>query len=132
MRQLAKPSPLKKARMMGKRGPKPYEPSEEQRRLVKQWAAFGQTQEMTARKLGIDLKTLRKHFRDELDLGGAEATAAVAGALFKKATQKDDTTAQIFWMKTRGGWSEKQKHEVTGADGGPIVLWGGNGSKNNS
>lgn len=33
-----------------------------------------------------------------------------------------DTTAQIFWLKNRRRqtWTDRQQHEVTGADGGPI------------
>jgi hypothetical protein len=34
--------------------------------------------------------------------------------------------AQIFWMKTRGGWSEKRWVELTGKEGGPIEFaWAG-------
>lgn len=39
-------------------------------------------------------------------------------------TRRDppDTTACIFWLKNRrkAEWRDKQEHEVTGADGGPI------------
>ena len=36
-----------------------------------------------------------------------------------------DTTACIFWLKNRRKehWRDKQEHEVTGKDGGPVVLW---------
>ena len=34
----------------------------------------------------IDPKTLRKHYRDELDTGQIKATAKVAESLFRKAT----------------------------------------------
>jgi hypothetical protein len=62
-----------------------------------------------------DPKTLRKHYRDELDLGATKATAKVAEFLFRKATTEGPqcVTAAIFWMKTRGGWRETpQSHEV--------------------
>lgn len=32
-----------------------------------------------------------------------------------------NTAAMIFWLKTRGKWSEKSALELTGADGGAIV-----------
>ena len=37
-----------------------------------------------------------------------------------------DTTAAIFWLKNRRPeeWRDKREHEVTGKDGGPIILWG--------
>lgn len=35
-----------------------------------------------------------------------------------------DTTACIFWLKNRqpGRWRDKQEHEVTGKDGGPVQV----------
>jgi len=60
-------------------------------------------------------KTLRKHYREELDTGHFKATAKVAESLFRKATGDgaQSVTAAIFWLKTRGGWRETpQAHEV--------------------
>ena len=57
--------------------------------------------------LGIDAKTLRKHFREELDRGTTEANAKVAQSLFTMATQGKNVAAAIFWMKARAGWREK-------------------------
>jgi DNA-binding XRE family transcriptional regulator len=73
----------------------------------------GTTQADVAQILGIDEKTLRKHYRGELDLSKAKANATIGGALFNKA-KGGDTTAMIFWMKTQAGWREKQELEVTG------------------
>jgi hypothetical protein len=36
--------------------------------------------------VGIDSKTLRKHYRDEFDTGHIKANAKVAENLFRKAT----------------------------------------------
>ena len=55
--------------------------------------------------VGIDPKTLRKHYRDELDLGETKANAQVAGFLFN-AARNGNVTAQIFWLKTRARWRE--------------------------
>ncbi len=55
----------------------------------------------------IDAKTLRKHFRAELDRGTVEANAKVAQSLFQMATQGKNVAAAIFWMKARAGWREK-------------------------
>ena len=57
--------------------------------------------------LEIDLKTLRKHYRKELDTATVKANAAVAKALFTKATKGNDTGAMIFWLKARAKWREK-------------------------
>jgi hypothetical protein len=55
--------------------------------------------------VGIDPKTLRKYYRDELNLGETKANAQVAGFLFN-AAKTGNVTAQIFWLKTRARWRE--------------------------
>ena len=57
--------------------------------------------------MDMDAKTLRKHFRRELDRGTIEANAKVAQTLFTMATVDKNVAAAIFWMKARGGWREK-------------------------
>jgi hypothetical protein len=97
---------------MGRRA---HRPDERGRRQVEALAAYGVPEADIARVVGIDPKTLRKHYRDELDLGATKATAKVAEFLFRKATTEGPqcVTAAIFWMKTRGGWREApQAHEV--------------------
>ena len=71
-------------------------------------AMIGTPQEDIARVIGIDPKTLRLHYRDELDLAALKANATIGGALFNKA-KGGDTSAMIFWMKTRAGWREKSE-----------------------
>ncbi|CAM5658024.1 hypothetical protein MAUB1S_11454 [Mycolicibacterium aubagnense] len=58
--------------------------------------------------LGVDEKTLRKHYREELDRALSKANAKVGANLFKIATGtgREAVTAAIFWLKTRAGWSE--------------------------
>src|SRR6202040_2044269 len=62
-------------------------PSDEDRRLVKSLAAVGTRQEDIARMAHIrSTKTLRKHFREELDRGAIESNANVARTLYQMAT----------------------------------------------
>ena len=89
----------------------PFEPSQEQRRMARAMAGLGLPQEQIALLLEIDAKTLRKHFRDDLDRGMAEANVKIAQSLFNMATTGNNVAAAIFWMKARAGWREK--HEVT-------------------
>ena len=100
------------------------EPSE--RRQVEAMAGYGVPEADIARVLGIDPKTLRKHYRDELDTGHIVATAKVAESLFRKATGdgRQAVTAAIFWLKTRAGWRERSKEEAErAADGGIVIRW---------
>jgi hypothetical protein len=98
-----------------------FEPTEEQRRTVKALSGYGVPQESIAIHIGVDPKTLRKHFRDELDRGSVEATAKVAQTLFHLATVEKNVASVIFWMKARAGWRETIRQENTGADGAPMV-----------
>lgn len=90
-----------------------HEPTHAERELVKLHATVGTPQSVIADIIGIDDKTLRKHYREELDQSVAQANAVIGGALFNKA-KSGDTAAQIFWMKTRAGWKETNVVEHSG------------------
>ena len=82
--------------------------TEQNRNTVKALAGYGLKHEQIASVIGMrSTKTLRKHFRQELDTGSAEANAQVAQALFQMATSREHPAATIFWLKTRAAWSEK-------------------------
>ena len=98
-----------------------HEPTDAQRQLVQLHTTVGTTQAVIADILGIDLKTLRKHYRAELDQAKSKANATIGGALFNKA-KGGDTAAMIFWMKTQAGWRERQEIEHSGPDGGAIPV----------
>jgi len=76
-----------------------------QRRQVEAMSAYGIPEIDIAGVLGVDPKTLRKHYRNELDHGETKANAQVAGYLFN-AAKNGNVTAQIFWLKTRARWRE--------------------------
>ena len=88
------------------RGRKQHAPTDAQRKLVQLHATMGTPQDMIARVLDIDPKTLRLYYRDELDLSTVNANATIGGKLFNKA-KGGDTASMIFWLKTRAGWREK-------------------------
>jgi len=106
---------------MGRRA---HRPDPFHRRQVEAMAAFGVPERNIARVVGIDAKTLRKHYRDELDTGQTKATAKVAESLFRKATTDgpQSVTAAIFWLKTRGGWKETSAVEVSGSGSHPLTV----------
>jgi|TARA_R110000824_G_scaffold176432_1_gene355387 hypothetical protein len=102
--------------MLRKRpGQPPFKPSDAERKIVELMTACGIPQESQCLVIrdGIDDKTLRKHFRRELDTGAIKANTKVAGTLYNKA-MGGDTTALIWWTKTRMKWSEKQEIEHSG------------------
>lgn len=99
-----------------KRDTTPHKPTSGTRALVRMHTTVGTDQETLARIMGIDPKTLRKYYRDELDVSKAQANATIGGALFNKA-KGGDTTAMIFWMKTQAGWREKQDVNHVSEDG---------------
>jgi hypothetical protein len=113
--------------MAGKHQTKPpHAPTEATRQTVQLHTMVGTIQEDVARVLGIDAKTLRKHYRDELDLSRAKANATIGGALFNKA-KTGDTAAMIFWMKTQAGWKESTNvdHTTNGKDMRPVFNFTG-------
>jgi hypothetical protein len=103
--------------------PRPrLKPTDEQRRMVKSMAAMGIRQEEIARKLEIrSPKTLRAHFREELDRGATDANYNVANALYKQAIS-GVTVAAIFWLKTRAGWRDRSVPEYATAEPPPFVV----------
>jgi hypothetical protein len=98
----------------------PFKPTEQQRRTVSAMCAYGVPEDKIAAVIEIDPKTLRKHFRRELDLSTVEANSKVAQTLFKMATSGTTPAATFFWLKTRAKWKEVHNMELTGADGGPV------------
>lgn len=83
-------------------------PTPVDRRQVETLAGYGVPEARIAGLLTIDPKTLRKHYRSELDHGHTKANAKVAENLFRIATGdgREAVTAAIFWLKTRAGWMD--------------------------
>lgn len=94
--------------MTGTRGRPPHVPTDESRNLVESLSGFGIPQDEISKLIGIDPKTLRLHYADEIELGGIKATAKVAQNLFNMATKpnREGLQAAIFWLRVRAGWSE--------------------------
>ena len=84
------------------------------RRQVEAMAAYGVPEADIAKVIGIDPKTLRKHYRAELDVGSVKANSRIAESLYRKALGDgaQSVTAAIFWLKTRAGWKETAVQEV--------------------
>lgn len=92
-----------------------HRPDPNSRRQVEAMAGYGMPETDIAAAIGVDAKTLRKHYRSELDLGHIKANSAIAQSLFRKATGEgpQSVTAAIFWLKTRARWKETTVSEIT-------------------
>jgi hypothetical protein len=100
-----------------------FNPTPEQRGMVKSMAAMGILHEHIALKIGVrSPKTLRKHFRQELDLGAVEADYKVMSTLFQMATSGEHPGATIFWAKTRIGLREQPAFERAAGPPPPFVV----------
>src|SRR3954453_12264930 len=104
--------------------PRSFVPTDEQRRRVKMLASLGQRQEQIALVVGIgSTTTLRKHFREELTRGPAEAMANVRNTRFQMATSGKHPAATMFWLKTRARWSEQGREpEPEDASKAPCIV----------
>ena len=95
-----------------KQGRPAFKPTDEQREQVITMSSNGLPHIQIAPLIGCSSpKTLRKHFRDELDIGKIQANAKVAGALYQSALD-GNVKAQTFWLKTVGGWQETGRVEI--------------------
>jgi hypothetical protein len=91
-----------------------YQPSNTDRATAEAMAAAGINHATIARCIGdagIDEKTLRKHFRRELDTSADKSNALVATQVFK-AAQRGEAWACCFWLKCRAGWKERSVVEM--------------------
>ena len=85
---------------------------------VEEYAQFCDSEEEIALALGISYSTLRRRkadneqFEQAIKRGKAKANVYVGGKLMQKI-KEGDTTAMIFYLKSRCKWSEKQTLDVT-------------------
>jgi transposase-like protein len=107
-----------------KSGPRPYEPSPEDKARVLAMAVAGIRHVDIAKALPCGINTLYEHYREELDLGLTNVNTRIVNNLALTAlgprTEKTTVTAAIWWTKAVMGWRDTSRIEQTGPDGGPI------------
>lgn len=98
-----------------------HKPTDDSKKLVRSLSAVGIRYVDIAQKLDITDDTLVKHYKKELEDGRIDANAAIGQTLFNQA-KDGNTSAAIFWLKTRAGWKETSTLELTGNEGGAIQV----------
>ena len=101
----------------GERGQPPYEATEKDQVTVKAMVAGGIKQAAIAAVLKISPKTLRKHFRHEINTGAAEIDGLVVKSLIQMALGQKaavgrpalppNFNAAKYYTQARMGWSER-------------------------
>ena len=111
------PEPAAPPPSTGKRGQPPYVATERDQVTVKTMVAGGIDQAAIAAVLKISPKTLRKHFRHEINTGAAEINGLVVKSLIQMALGQKaavgrpalppNFNAAKFYAQARMGWSER-------------------------
>jgi hypothetical protein len=98
----------------------PHNPTPQQRSEVAALKSFGVPLDDIADYIGIDRKTLSKHYAEEIKSAQIKANATVAKFLYSGASGQaikngashaDCLRAAMFWAKTRMGWRETDQQE---------------------
>ncbi len=103
-----------------KRGRKKIEITEEIIEVAYNAASRGMTKEQIAQQIGIGYRTLFEKIEEYPQLlqaikeGQANGIGDITNALYQSALD-GNTTAQIFYLKNRAGWKDKQEVEHSGS-----------------
>ena len=93
-----------------------YKPNDKDRGIVRAMASYGIPQEDIGKVIGISHVTLRKYYEPELETAGIQANAKVAETCYSMATSGQHPAATFFWLKTRAGWREVERHDYRFVD----------------
>jgi hypothetical protein len=112
--------------LMGNRA---FKPTPILRKMVKSAYGLGMRQKdiclllRSENDIPMDTKTLRKHFKEELEVGRAPVEYRIRQSAWQVASDPNHpkfSTMNIWVQKTLLGINETQVHEVTGPDGEPL------------
>lgn len=87
-------------------------------RTISKLSGLGLTTDQIGDFFGLTGSTIRSHtqrnerFRDAINQGRAVGLSKVAESLFKNATKHNNVSAQIFFLKTKGGYRESKFREI--------------------
>jgi hypothetical protein len=104
------------------RGQPPHAPTPSQRQTAQVMRADGDSLPIIARTIGISEKTLRRHYKTELEDGHAQVVAAIGAAVVKQALAGNMVAAR-FSASCHGGerWKVVERREIGGLEGAPPI-----------
>lgn len=100
-------------------GPPPKVFKQDQRDYVETLAGLGLKVEDIATLVKIPIATLTRRFKEELHNGVVKAKIAITKSAYQSALA-GNTTMQIFFLKVRCGWREKEYIEHSGPNDTPL------------
>jgi hypothetical protein len=99
-----------------------HQVTEESRKTVENAAGIGMPHEMIAVLIGVkSVKTLKKRYRVQLEMGKAKACFNIAGVAYKEAAKGVPSMVK-WWTATQMGWRETVSHELAGPGGKPVGI----------
>ena len=107
------------------RGNQPHTPTIATQTQAREFSAAGLTQEQVAALMGVDPKTLRRYYWDEIHEGKAQAVLDVGKNILtmaKSETHKSAFQAAQFYLQSQAGWTKQDGLTLTGPDGGPVQV----------
>lgn len=111
---------------MSSGGHPPFVPRDDQRRPVEILRGAGNPVALIAHVLDIDEKTLRRHFRPELE-AGKEALVAALGVAVIKAGLNGDWRAALSWLARHAPdkWRLRDEPEPRQSAAGAVISFTG-------
>jgi hypothetical protein len=100
-------------------GQPPFVPTDAQRQRVMDLVSCNFTQQEISIGLGIPLRTLERHFQDEIENGKVRVHAEIAAGIVEAARQ-GDKTMRVFYAKSQLGWRDRTLVGLEDGQGGVI------------
>ena len=101
-------------------GRKPYSANQKDRDIIMMMTASGIPQVNIGRCIGIDVETMKKYYKTEMECSADMANAKVAQSLHYQAIN-GNITAAIWWTKSRIGRKEARDQIVSVTNGDDLV-----------
>lgn len=93
-----------------------FRPSKTQGRMVARLRSLGTPINEIALVLDIEVSLLKFYYKYELDTAKVRTVASVAQTALTMALSGQSEVMTKFWLKTQGGWTEKEQIDHTGID----------------